>query len=410
MLRLTYLILGSLVACSGTQHESKNWSMHIIDNTSSGADGTKLADVNGDGYLDFVTGWEQGNLSRLYFHPGKGEEVQKKWNYIEVPSPNVEDALPVDLDQDGFYDIVTCSEGEHMRVTIHWAPPDPAAYVNSSKWESQDIPVTIGKTRWMFAQEMDIDGKFGVDLVVGSKDPNGTLGWLEAPEHPREMEAWKYHEISPANWIMSIEVLDMDQDGRKDILVSDRDGPNRGVRWLKNPGPDSVELGNHWKNIPIGMTDADPLFLDLADTDGNGLLEIWVPNLHEYFMHFEQTDASGTNWMVNKWMIPEMAGLIGKSAAMGDMDRDGISDLVTTYDGATDRSGVLWSSFDSTQQQWNHHDVSGLEGIKYDFASLIDMDGDGDLDILTCEEANNSQRGPGLGVIWYENPLQLTDR
>ena len=29
---------------------------------------------------------------------------------------------------------------------------------------------------------------------------------------------------------------------------------------------------------------------------------------------------------------------------------------------------------------------------------LADLDGDGDLDVLTCEEVGN------LGVIWYENP------
>jgi hypothetical protein len=32
---------------------------------------------------------------------------------------------------------------------------------------------------------------------------------------------------------------------------------------------------------------------------------------------------------------------------------------------------------------------------------LVDLDGDSDLDILTCEEREG---GRGLGIIWYENP------
>ncbi|MBM3891804.1 MAG: hypothetical protein FJ388_22030, partial [Verrucomicrobia bacterium] len=36
------------------------WKMHFIDNTSRGADGVKLADVNGDGLLDIACGWEEG--------------------------------------------------------------------------------------------------------------------------------------------------------------------------------------------------------------------------------------------------------------------------------------------------------------------------------------------------------------
>jgi hypothetical protein len=50
-----------------------------------------------------------------------------------------------------------------------------------------------------------------------------------------------------------------------------------------------------------------------------------------------------------------------------------------------------------------NYDVSGPAGIKYDFVYLIDIDKDGDLDILTCEENNNSETDAGLGVIWYEN-------
>lgn len=81
-------------------------------------------------------------------------------------------------------------------------------------------------------------------------------------------------------------------------------------------------------------------------------------------------------------------------------------DLVTTYDGAKERIGVIWSSFNSQTGQWQHHDVSGLLGNKFDFAYLYDMDRDGDLDILTSEENNNSSTVAGLGVIWYENPLK----
>ncbi len=46
------------------------------------------------------------------------------------------------------------------------------------------------------------------------------------------------------------------------------------------------------------------------------------------------------------------------------------------------------------------HPISGPQGIKFDLVKLLDLDGDGDLDVLTCEERDN------LGVIWYENPLR----
>ena len=96
--------------------------------------------------------------------------------------------------------------------------------------------------------------------------------------------------------------------------------------------------------------------------------------------------------------------MVGKSAAVGDIDGDGKPDLVTTYDGAEERTGVIWSTIPSDEKPWIHHNVSGLAGNKYDFAYLIDINRDGALDILTSEENNNSSTVAGLGVVWYENP------
>jgi hypothetical protein len=33
-------------------------------------------------------------------------------------------------------------------------------------------------------------------------------------------------------------------------------------------------------------------------------------------------------------------------------------------------------------ETWDVHDISGMEGIKFDLIQLIDLDGDGDLDVI----------------------------
>jgi hypothetical protein len=37
---------------------------------------------------------------------------------------------------------------------------------------------------------------------------------------------------------------------------------------------------------------------------------------------------------------------------------------------------------------------------------LLDVDSDGDLDVINCEENDNARDGLGLGVVWYENPTR----
>ena len=51
--------------------------------------------------------------------------------------------------------------------------------------------------------------------------------------------------------------------------------------------------------------------------------------------------------------------------------------------------------------------MSGVDGIKHDDATLVDIDRDGDLDVFTTEERLPRAGLPtGLGVIWYENPVR----
>ena len=58
----------------------------------------------------------------------------------------------------------------------------------------------------------------------------------------------------------------------------------------------------------------------------------------------------------------------------------------------------LFVASSNPEVEWSLQSISGVDGVKHDLVVPVDLDGDGDLDILTCEEVKN------LGVIWYENP------
>jgi hypothetical protein len=52
-------------------------------------------------------------------------------------------------------------------------------------------------------------------------------------------------------------------------------------------------------------------------------------------------------------------------------------------------------------------DLSGPDGIKFDLNLLLDIDADGDIDVVNSEENDNARDGKaGLGVVWYENPTR----
>jgi len=57
--------------------QDQQWKMHVIDDFFSGADGVRIKDVNGDGLMDFTTGWEEAGITIVYIHPGY-ENVKEK--------------------------------------------------------------------------------------------------------------------------------------------------------------------------------------------------------------------------------------------------------------------------------------------------------------------------------------------
>ena len=167
---------------------------------------------------------------------------------------------------------------------------------------------------------------------------------------------------------------------------------------------------NHeWKNHFIGAHGLEVMFMNYADLDQDGLKDVIVTERSTQKIFFiKKLDHSGLKWKSYPIDIPEVTGK-AKAVKVGDINGDGKLDLVHTTNtyGDEDKQGVYWLSYskDTTDSNWTWHELSGFEGYKFDRIELLDMDDDGDLDVLTTEE-NYGMNSKGLGVIWYENPTK----
>ncbi|MBD3672524.1 MAG: VCBS repeat-containing protein [Planctomycetaceae bacterium] len=372
------------------------WKRHTIDNSSRGADGVRVADINLDGHPDFTTGWEEGGLVRVYLNPGP-DTAKQLWPAVTVGNvKSPEDAVFADLDNDGAVDVVSSCEGSTQTVFVHWAPRDQLDLLKSDAWKTEAFPQTVKKTRWMFCLPMEVDGKNGIDLILGSKQPNAVVGWLESPANPRILNDWKWHPLYDAGWIMSLMKVDLTGDGREDVLLTDRKGPNRGLVLLEHPGEEKST--DQWPAHRLGGTNHEVMFLDHRRVPPPGW-EIIVSTRDNDLLGFSRRDKPH-EW--NQTAIPaaENTGTM-KSVRWIDVDLDGRLDLIYSCENAKGKlSGVVWMEATGDPKNWKRHEVSGPEGVKFDLIQLLDLDRDGDLDIITCEERAN------LGVIWYENPTR----
>ena len=345
------LLLIPCIACA-----AEPWRRHVIDNSSRGADGVRLHG------RDIVTGWEEGGVVNVYRYPGK-ERVREPWpteTAGRIGSP--EDAVFADLDGDGTQDVLSASEGTTRSLQVHWAP----------KWRTEVIPQSVGMMQWMFSAVLDA-GR----IVSAGKGPGAALGIWELPSDPHDVPQWKWTPLRPVGWIMSIIPRDMDGDGDTDILFSDRRGPRSGVYWLEAP---------LWKEHSVGALGREVMFIA---AEGKEILAA-VKEREIHWFH-----AGGSAEVIP---MPTATGT-AKAVRLADLDRDGQSEIVfsceQTPDGA---SGVM--GMKRKAGKWEAFPISGAPGRKYDLLEVMDVDGDGDLDLITCEETTN------LGVIWFENPLR----
>lgn len=400
-LLLCGLVLGGCGADDGrAQNYDGPWIRHTIDASERGADGVRVGDANGDGLPDVATGWEHSGVTRVYLHPGV-DRVKEPWPAVTVgETPNVEDAVWMDVNRDGAVDVVSSSEGGTRQIFVNFAPPHPGDFLEPSAWRTEAFPAADGRL-WMYALPMDVDGNGAPDLVVGGKRSDAIVGWLESPPDPGSLADWQLHEISPAGWVMSIDAADVNADGKLDLLVSDRASRDvHGVRWLERPAEDDA-LRDLWRNHLIGARKRSPVFVAPVFGAARTLLGVVVPSGGERLTLYQYESMRGDSW--NE--IPVRYGhRLGtpKAAGVGDIDLDGVLDVVISCTNLSGwEEGIVWLSHatDSGVDEPEKYSISGAQGLKFDRVELLDLDLDGDLDVMSTEENQD------LGVIWYENPL-----
>jgi len=392
-------LTGSVVA--------QDWIFHEIDadrgpREARGADGVRLGDIDGDGFIDVVSGWEQAGETRLYFNPGPSA-VREPWPMTVVgPAPNAEDAVFVDLDGNGILDVVSACENKGKQggggLHIHWAPERERLH-EAAAWQSALLPASAGQGSWMYTLPMQVDGRHGMDLIAGGK---GTpLVWYQAPVDARQLENWQQHVISETTcgggWTMALVAADMDGDGDQDVFWTTRKAGCGGVRWLENPGPGGA-LTKPWLEHQISSESLDFMFGDVADIDGDGRLDCAAATKEDGILLYRHPASPDATWSVYHLPIPHALRKV-KGVAFGDLDGDGRLDLAMTSGVGRPQHWLRWTGESPwSESEWSLQQINPAGG-KMDTPVLADLDQDGDLDLLSTMEGQ-------YNVFWYENPSE----
>jgi hypothetical protein len=263
-------INGSLLyfAFEGDPRERKNWRHHyIIEGGLPGAYDVAVADYDGDGDLDVAaSSWRKGNRFD-WFEQRDGKWIQHP---IEENIAETRTVCAVDVDGDGKLDLLGTARVANQ-VVWYQNPGDPA----NRPWRKTIIDNAIQPCHG-HPVDMDGDGDIDVVMALGMSPPQDPcdlehqqIVWYENEGNPSQ-SPWKKHIIC-ANFSNAFEAIaaDLDNDGQMEVVATSWDLPGR-VALFKHQG----DPRGAWdmQILKEGWTRADQVLI--VDLDGDGRLDI----------------------------------------------------------------------------------------------------------------------------------------
>ena len=248
----------------------------------------------------------------------------------------------------------------------------------------------------------DLNGDGRPDVVI-VKNRIGHVLWFENNGHPADGKLWKRHVITTSFMrAYDVALADLDADGDLDVGGSAYTGDR--FAWFENPGPDG--LSQEWKQHVFDKDKiANTRTIIPADINRDGKIDLLGTATYGHLtLWYENTGEPGER-RFRRHLIDSQNQMPSHGQPV-DIDHDGDLDVVMAFGmrgGNQETIGqVAWyenAGQTGTGSAWKKHVIGKL---LFGFESVTgDLDGDGDLDVIATGCSGGQ---PNTGeVCWFEN-------
>ncbi|MDH3463320.1 MAG: FG-GAP-like repeat-containing protein, partial [Acidimicrobiia bacterium] len=352
-----------------TWHEndgSQNFTEHTISTQALGARSVYATDVDADGDIDVLSASADDDTIAWYENDGTQGFTER---LISTTADGARSVYAADVDGDGDVDVLSASANDD---TIAWYEND-----GSQSFTERVISTTADGSASVHVADVDDDGD--IDILSASEGDD-TIAWYENDG----TQNFSAHPVSStADGASAAHAADVDLDGDIDLLSASAN--DNKVAWYENDGAQNFTVHAISTSADGGRS------VHSADVDGDGDMDVLSASEADDKIAWYEND--GAQGFIERVITTSADG--AGSIFATDVDLDGDIDVLSAS-ALDDR--VAWH-----ENRTIHHSatfpsetVISTTALGARWVSAEDMDGDGDVDVLSASRDDDK-------IAWYEN-------